>query len=93
MLVVSEIGINDNFFALGGHSLLAMQVMSRVRDELGVTLPLRAIFDAPTVSELRRRGRRRAEAEPPPVPAGARPGRPREPQAPSGHERLRSGTR
>ena len=40
VLSVAEIGVNDNFFALGGHSLLAMQVMSRVRSELGVTLTL-----------------------------------------------------
>jgi len=52
VLAVSEIGSHDNFFALGGHSLLAMQVISRVRDAFGVTLPLRAIFDAPSVMEL-----------------------------------------
>ena len=52
VLSVEEIGINDNFFALGGHSLLAMKVMSRLRDELGVTLTLRTIFDAPSVLEL-----------------------------------------
>jgi amino acid adenylation domain-containing protein len=52
VLSVEQIGINDNFFALGGHSLLAMQVMSRLRDQLGVTLTLRAIFDSPTVMEL-----------------------------------------
>jgi amino acid adenylation domain-containing protein len=52
VLSVAEIGIGDNFFALGGHSLLAMQVMSRLRDEFGLVLTLRAIFDAPTVMEL-----------------------------------------
>jgi acyl carrier protein len=52
VLSVERIGIDDNFFALGGHSLLAMQVMSRLRDAFGVTLLLRAIFDAPTVREL-----------------------------------------
>jgi amino acid adenylation domain-containing protein len=52
VLSVPEVGIHDNFFALGGHSLLAMQVMSRLSDELGATLALRAIFDAPTVLEL-----------------------------------------
>ena len=52
VLGVERIGIHDNFFALGGHSLRAMQVMSRLRDERGVTLSLRAIFDAPTVLEL-----------------------------------------
>ncbi len=57
ILTVSEIGINDNFFALGGHSLLAMRVMSRVRQDLGVTLLLRSIFDTPTIMELAASGR------------------------------------
>jgi amino acid adenylation domain-containing protein len=52
VLSVHDIGVHDNFFALGGHSLLAMQVISRVHDDLGVTLTLRAIFDAPSVLEL-----------------------------------------
>jgi amino acid adenylation domain-containing protein len=52
VLSVEEIGVRDNFFSLGGHSLLAMQVVGRLRDELGVTLTLRAIFDTPTVAEL-----------------------------------------
>jgi acyl-CoA synthetase (AMP-forming)/AMP-acid ligase II/acyl carrier protein len=52
VLSVGDIGIHDNFFALGGHSLLAMQIVSRVHEELGVTVTLRAIFEAPTVVEL-----------------------------------------
>lgn len=52
VLGTEEISIRDNFFALGGHSLIAMQVMSRIRDELGTELSLRTIFDAPTVMEL-----------------------------------------
>ncbi|KAA3617202.1 MAG: amino acid adenylation domain-containing protein [Calditrichaeota bacterium] len=52
ILHVDKIGIHDNFFDLGGHSLLATQVMSRVRDEFGVELPLRILFEAPTISSF-----------------------------------------
>jgi amino acid adenylation domain-containing protein len=52
LLEVERVGIHDNFFELGGHSLVATQVLSRVRESLRVDLPLRAIFDSPTVAEL-----------------------------------------
>jgi acyl carrier protein len=52
ILEVTRVGIHDNFFELGGHSLLATQVVSRVRKTLKVDLPLRAIFDSPTIAEL-----------------------------------------
>jgi acyl carrier protein len=52
LLGQKQIGINDNFFELGGHSLLATQVVSRIRDRLQVELPLRSVFETPTIAEL-----------------------------------------
>jgi len=52
ILNVQRIGREDNFFELGGHSLLATQVMVKVRASMSVDLPMRAVFEAPTLREM-----------------------------------------
>jgi len=52
LLGVSQVDLNANFFSLGGHSLLGTQLIARLRDAFGVDLPLRSVFEAPTVAGL-----------------------------------------
>jgi amino acid adenylation domain-containing protein len=51
-LGVGRIGIHDDFFGLGGHSLLAAQVMARLAREQGIALPMRRMFEAPTIARF-----------------------------------------
>ncbi|MBW8310054.1 MAG: amino acid adenylation domain-containing protein, partial [Candidatus Paracaedibacteraceae bacterium] len=78
-LKVEKIGIHDNFFKLGGHSLLATQVISRIRHTYNIDIPLRALFEHPTivglslvVDELQREQR---VSQVPPIVAKERPER------------------
>lgn len=55
VLQIDRIGRSDNFFELGGHSLLASTVLLRIQERWGIQLPLRSIFEAPTVEKLTNR--------------------------------------
>lgn len=52
VLGIEEIGVNDNFFDLGGHSLMATQLVSRLRRDANINVPLRAFFEAQTIKQL-----------------------------------------
>jgi len=52
ILGVEHVGVYDDFFDLGGHSLMATQILSRLRDSVNVEIPLRAMYEIPTVANL-----------------------------------------
>jgi amino acid adenylation domain-containing protein len=77
ILDAERVGLQDNWFELGGHSLHAMRLMTRVRRVFGVDLPLRDVFEAPTVAALAVRidaARRAGWRAPDPIAPRARSG-------------------
>jgi acyl carrier protein len=52
VLGIQDVGPDDDFFELGGDSLVATQLVARLREELGIAVPLLALFENPTPAEL-----------------------------------------
>jgi acyl carrier protein len=71
VLGVEDIGVDQDFFTLGGNSLVAIQLIAQIRKATGVRLPMRILFEAPTVAELAERvAELRSKDTPPPAASG-----------------------
>jgi acyl carrier protein len=74
-LRLERIGVHDNFFELGGNSLLATRMVAKMRNVLKIEMPLRMLFEEPTIAELAERSEelQRAGKKPVAPPLTARP--------------------
>ncbi|MET8764167.1 amino acid adenylation domain-containing protein [Lentzea sp. NPDC004782] len=75
LLGVEQVGVDDDFFALGGHSVLVTKLVNRLRTELAADVPIRTVFDAPTVALLAPRVTAGGRSRPPLERAAVRPAR------------------
>jgi acyl carrier protein len=66
-LAPEKIGVNDGFFELGGHSLLATQVISKIRSQMEIDLPLKVLFERTSVAQLAEFIARAKKSEIPPI--------------------------
>jgi hypothetical protein len=73
VVILDEVGRHDNFFEVGGHSLLATKVISRMAKTFKVEIPVRVIFEAPTIAELGEAVARAQREQPNSAPATIRP--------------------
>jgi acyl carrier protein len=64
LLGVEQIGMDDDFFDLGGHSLLGVQIISRIRQQFQVELPLRTFFETPTAAGIAKTIEERLQNQP-----------------------------